>query len=226
MNRFMRCIVPLLAMAATFADPPGEANGLPLLLSEDFEKGADRWTQTDPAAWKITEDEGNKVYTLHQQSNYEPPVRSPKNIARVKELDVADFVLEARMKQTGREYGHRDMCIFFGYQDPAHFYYVHLATKADEHANSIFLVNGAPRVSIATERTDGTDWGAGYHTIRIERDTKEGTIIVFFDDMNKPVMKTTDKTFLNGSIGFGSFDDTGNIDDVRIWAKPAEKPKK
>jgi hypothetical protein len=115
------------------------------------------------------------------------------------------------------------MCIFFGYQDPSHFYYVHLATKADAHANSIFLVNGEPRVSIAQERTDGTDWGTGYHTIRIERDTKEGTVVVYYDDMTTPVMKTTDKTFLHGGIGFGSFDDTGNIDNVRIWGKAAGK---
>jgi len=222
MMRLVYCAFALAVVAAAVAEPAKEMKGLPLLLSEDFETGAERWTQTDPAAWKITVDEGNKVYTLHQQSAYEPPVRSPKNIARIKDVVVGDFVLEARMKQTGREYGHRDMCIFFGYQDPSHFYYVHLATKADEHANSIFLVNNAPRVSIATERTDGTDWGTGYHTIRIERDTKEGTIAVYYDDMTKRVMKTTDKTFLEGGIGFGSFDDTGNIDDVRIWAKTSK----
>jgi hypothetical protein len=208
------------------ADIPKEVNGLPLLFSEDFEHGAEKWTQTDPAAWKVIEDEGSHVYSQHQQSNYEPEVRSPLNIARIKDLDTGDVVIEARMKQTGKEYGHRDMCIFFGYQDPTHFYYVHLATKADEHANSIFLVNGAPRVSIAQERTQGTDWATGYQTVRIERNTKEGTIAVYFNDMTKPVMKTTDKTFLHGGIGFGTFDDTGNIDDVRIWGKPAEPSKK
>lgn len=209
------------AVLSAAADVPKAMKGLPLIFSDDFEHGAEKWTQTDPDAWKIVEDNGGHVYSQFQQSKYEPPFRSPLNIARVKDLDAADFVVEARMKQTGREYGHRDMCIFFGYQDPSHFYYVHLATKADEHANSIFLVNGAPRVSIAQERTQGTDWGAGYQTVRIERDVKAGTILVYFNDMTKPVMKTTDKTFLHGGIGFGTFDDTGNIDDVRIWAKPA-----
>lgn len=216
------CILALI----TNAETPKEIKGNPLLFSEDFEKGADQWTQTDPAAWKIVGENGNHVYSQFQTSKYEPPFRSPLNIARVKDLDVSDFVVEARMKQTGKEYGHRDMCIFFGYQDPAHFYYVHLATRADDHANSIFLVNGAPRVSIAQERTQGTDWGTGYQTIRIERDTKEGTITVYFNDMTKPVMKTTDKTFLHGGIGFGTFDDTGNIDDVHVWGKPAEPAKK
>jgi len=195
----------------------GTMKGLPLVFFEDFESGADRWTQTDPNAWKVTTESGNHVYSLYQRSKYEPPVRSPYNIARVKDLKVSGFVLQAKMKQTGKEYGHRDMCLFFGYQDPSHFYYVHIATKADAHANSIFLVNGAPRVSIAQERTDGTDWATGYHDVRIVRDVSTGAIEVFFDDMEKPIMRTVDKTFGAGEVGFGSFDDTGNIDDVILW---------
>lgn len=194
-------------------------NDMPLVFFDDFESGAGRWTQTDPNAWKIVAEDGNHVYAQYQQSRYEPPVRSPVNMARIKGLKVGDFVLQARMKQTSREYGHRDMCLFFGYQDPAHFYYVHIATQADPHANSIFLVNGEPRVSIAKERNDGTDWATGYHDVRIVRNTATGTIEVFFNDMSKPIMRTVDTTFGAGEIGFGTFDDTGHIDDVMIWGR-------
>lgn len=189
----------------------------PLLFEEDFEKGGARWSATDPEAWKVIEEEGNHVYSLHQSSGYKPPVRSPHSIAWIKDLDVTDFVFEARMKQTGREYGHRDLCVFFGKQDAARFYYVHIATKADAHANSIFLVNGTPRVSIANERTGGTDWGDGYHLVRVERRTDSGTIKVFFDDMERPIMRAKDSTFRSGGIGVGSFDDVGNFDDIRVW---------
>ncbi len=199
---------------------PKELNGMPLVFEETFDGGRDRWVETDPNAWKIADEDGNKVFHLYRASKYEPPVRSPHNIARIDDLEVADFVIEARMKQTGKEYGHRDLCVFFGYNDPSHFYYIHMATKADAHANSIFLVNGSPRVSIATERTKGTDWGSGeFHTVRVERCTSSGTIAVYFDDMETPIMKAQDMTFLSGSIGFGSFDDVGRIDDVRIWGK-------
>jgi hypothetical protein len=208
--------------AAEDAEIPKEMNGMPLVFSEDFESGRGNWVETDAEAWQIVDEGGNHVFSNFQSSNYEPPVRSPLNIARIKDLNVSDFVIEVKMKQTGREYGHRDQCIFFGYNDPSHFYYVHLATNADEHANSIFLVNGEPRVSIAEERTDGTQWTDSYHTIRIERDTAAGTVLVYFDDMTTPVMKTTDTTFLSGGIGFGSFDDVGNIDDVRVWGKVVE----
>lgn len=202
------------------ADIAQEVEGLPLVFHEDFEKGRDRWTPTDPKAWEIKEEDGNHVYALTKSSDYKPPVRSPLSISLIQDLEVTDFVLEARMKQTGHEYGHRDLCIFFGHNDSSHFYYIHIATKADAHANSIFVVNDEPRVSIAKERTGGTDWGKDvYHNVRVIRNAESGLIQVFFDNMEKPIMVAEDKTFTSGRIGFGSFDDTGNIDDVRIWGK-------
>lgn len=210
----------LLAAPVAFAEEaPKELEGLPLVFEEDFEAGCDNWTPTDAKAWKIVEEDGNHVYSLFTSSDYSPPVRSPLSISWAKGLDLGDFILDARVKQTGKEYGHRDFCLFFGRQDPAHYYYVHIATKADAHANSIFLVNGEPRVSIAKERTGGTKWDTNYHHVRIKRDIESGSIQVFFDDMEEPIMVAEDKTFTSGTIGFGSFDDTGNVDDIRVWAK-------
>lgn len=186
------------------------------IVEEDFEQGLDRWTMTDPKAWKLGERGEGRVLSLISSSDYSPPVRSPLSIARLKDVEVTDFVLDLEAEQSGREYGHRDLCVFFGYQDPSHFYYAHIATKSDAHANSIFLVNDAPRVSIATERTDGTDWSTGYHKIRVTRCTESGAIAVYFDDMEKPIMRATDKTFLRGGIGVGSFDDVGNFDNLRL----------
>lgn len=194
-------------------------NGLPLVFFEDFESGVGRWTQTDPNAWKLVSENGNHAYSQHQASRYEPPVRSPFNIAWVENLSVSDFVLEAKMEQTSHEYGHRDMCVFFGYQDPSHFYYVHIATVADDAAHSIHIVNGAPRTSIVRQRTKGVDWSTGYHTVRVVRDVSVGSIEVYFDDMDEPILQAEDTTFGSGGIGFGTFDDTGNIDDVIVWGR-------
>jgi hypothetical protein len=41
--------------------------------------------------------------------------------------------------------------------------------------------------------------------------------------MSAPVMTARDKTHGAGYIGFGSFDDTGKIDDIRIWGPSMEK---
>ncbi len=219
----------LLSAPAIFASGtvPPKVEGMPLIFSEDFENGADRWEPTDADAWKVTEDNGNHVYSLYGKSDYDPPVRSPLNYSLIKDLWVSDFVLELKAEQTGREYGHRDLCLFYNWQDPAHFYYTHIASRSDPHANSIFLVNNEPRVSIAKERNKGTKWiDDKYHTIRIVRKTDEGTIKVYFDDMSKPIMIAEDKTFTVGRIGVGSFDDTGNFDNIRIWGVKAKPPKK
>jgi hypothetical protein len=37
------------------------------------------------------------------------------------------------------------------------------------------------------------------------------------------IQEANDKTFGKGYMGFGSFDDSGKIDNIRIWAKDFEK---
>ncbi len=190
-----------------------------LLYSTSFDDGVDLtdFAATDQSAWKITDMDGNKVLELHGKSDYRGRVRSPFNIAALKDHYFGDFTLEVRLKQTGRDYGHRDMCLFFGIQDPANFYYVHMASVADPHAHNVFLVNDAPRVAIASRTTGGVKWEQDWHTIRIRRELATGTIAVYFDDMEKPIMLATDDHFPAGMIGFGSFDDTGMVDDIKVW---------
>lgn len=198
-----------------FATIAAAQNG-PLLFHEDFEKGAERWQPTDGAAWKIVKHDGMSAFHQFQQSKFKPPFRSPLNFALVKDLHVSDFVFEAKALSTVKDYGHRDMCVFFGYQDPGHFYYVHMAKTADDNANQIFIVNGKDRVKISATTTKGTPWDDKWHNIKIERQVKGGSIKVFWDDMKTPIMTASDTTFTWGQIGMGTFDDTGMWDDVRI----------
>ena len=164
---------------------------------------------------------------LFGKSEYDPRVRSPHNIAVIKGKKFGSFILEAELQQTGEEYGHRDLCIFFGLKDPSNFYYVHMASSADSHAHNIFLVNDAPRTNIANRTTEGVNWGTNedWHKVRLERNIETGLIRLFFDDMNTPVMETEDKHFDYGHIGFGSFDDVGKFDNIRIWG-PELAPEK
>ena len=37
--------------------------------------------------------------------------------------------------------------------------------------------------------------------------------------MSEPIMETTDMHFAEGYIGFGSFDDTGLVDNIKIWGE-------
>lgn len=223
----MRIVSLLLLALIIYACPNSQAqkstipDSYQLLFEYDFEDKAklSDFEMTDPSAWRISKAEGNAALELFGASEYAPPVRSPRNIAFIKAHQFGDFVLEVKLAQTGREYGHRDMCLFWGMKDASNFYYVHMASKADPHAHNIFLVNDEPRVAIAEKTTDGIDWGevGDWHTIRLERNMAEGQIRVYFDDLEAPIMMTTDKHFGAGYIGFGSFDDTGFIDDIKIW---------
>lgn len=204
--------------------PAKELLGLPLLQSADFEGDASTaWEPSDPAAWKIETVEGNHVLHQFAQSKVKTPVRSPFNRSVIKDLTVSDFVLDVQLQSTARDYDHRSLCLFFGYQDPAHLYYVHFGKKTDDHANQIFIVNNEPRKKISTQTTPGTPWDDKWHHARIVRNVESGTIDVYFDDMEKPVMKAIDKSFTWGQVGVGSFDDTGRFDQVLVYGKRATK---
>jgi hypothetical protein len=216
------CAALMSIGADDFPARPDAAGDMPLVFRADFagDNATKGWSFTDPGAWRVAEVEGNRVLEQHRASRYEPPVRSPLNIALMPDSDVGDFVLDLKVRSTTRDYGHRDVCLFFGYQDPSHYYYTHLGKEADEHAHSIFLVDGKPRVSIARERTSGTPWTDGWHHVRIVRKVEPGTIEVFFDAMDQPIMRAEDRTFTHGRVGVGTFDDTGQFDLVQLWGQP------
>ncbi len=46
---------------------------------------------------------------------------------------------------------------------------------------------------------------------------------IYFDDMQEPVMTADDKTFLSGRVGIGSFDDTGNFDEILLFGKKSNR---
>lgn len=220
------CLLFLLCGTARAAEPQ-ELLGMKLLVADDFESGKlDRWEMSDPQAWKLDVQGQNHVLSQFQASQVETPVRSPFNRALFKQPLVGSFVLDVKLQSTIKDYPHRDMCLFFGFQDPAHLYYVHFGKQMDAHANNIFIVNGEPRKKISTKTNDGTNWDDEWHHARVVRDAAGGKIGVYFDDMDKPAMEAEDKTFTWGQVGIGTFDDTGNFDDVRLYGTAVEKPAK
>ena len=222
-------ILVLLFQPAGLEAQVDRKTGFPLIYEENF-KGPDAilgFVFSDPAPWFVTGGMGGGFALEYAgRGDYEPSVRSPLIIGLLDHLVLGDFILEADVLQTGREYGHRDMCFFFGFQDSTRFYYVHLASAADPLDHTIHIVNDSPRRSIVKERTDGIRWiDDHWHHVRLERSAENGQIKMYFDDMETPVMVANDKTFLAGYVGFGSFDDSGKIDNIKIWAGKSRKKK-
>ena len=205
MKGFLVCVFLIGVLAASAAETNVPA-GYKLLYEQKFDKAdvIKDFAMTDPGAWRIADTNHQRALELVRQSKYKPDVRSPVNIALIADKVFTDFILEVDLIQTGREYGHRDMCLIYGVQNPTNFYYTHIATAADPNAHNIFIVKNAPRTNIAKETTKGANWGLNvWHKVRLERDTKAGTIRVYFDDLSKPIMIAEDKNFTSGSIGFG-----------------------
>ncbi|MEM8947517.1 MAG: PmoA family protein, partial [Planctomycetota bacterium] len=155
-----------------------------IVFAEDFEQGMDRWVVSDSASpspvWSLehTDDHG-QVMRVGGKSDYKPPHRSPHSIALIKDVVVSDFELTAKLQNTNVNAGnHRDLCFFWGYQDPAHFYYVHLGAKPDPHSSQIFIVNDAPRTKITSHQSPGIPWTDGWHDVKVKHDVETGEVQV------------------------------------------------
>lgn len=212
--------VALAPKATTSTESHTEDSPTGRLLFEDtFDKGdLNRWEPTDVSAWAMVVDGTRHVYALNKVSDYKPPVRAPLSYSLVRDVTAGAFVMTVRLKSLGPEGDHQDLCLFFGYQDPTHFYYVHLGRKADPHANSIFIVNATDRVSIASKQTDGTPWDDQYHKVKVVRKLNPPAIEVYWDNQQEPVMTANDGTFTLGRIGVGSFDNLGVFDEIQLFS--------
>lgn len=215
------CTVAAFALHIVIAADPTE---LPVVATDDFESGRIAgWVATDPEAWRIAADGDKHFLQQFAASQVQTQVRSPFNRCLLGGVSVGDFQLDVDVQSTARDYPHRDVCLFFGYQDATHFYYVHLGQRADDHANQIFIVNGAPRVKISTKSTEGTPWNSDWHHVRIIRHVDSGEIAVYFDNMDEPVMTAKDTSFAWGTLGVGTFDDTANFDNLVLRGTKVER---
>lgn len=194
-----------------------------VVFKEDFQSGIARWETTDDASWEIFDHQGNKSFGNNKRtSNYQPKVRSPHNIALIRDVKVGSFQLTFKVRSTKDTGGHRDCCIFWGYQDAEHFYYAHLGAKPDPASGQIMIVNGEPRKPL-TDNKKEIPWDDQWHTVRVTRDLASGKVDVYFDDLDSPQMSVNDKTFGEGRIGIGSFDDMNEFDDIELVVGVSKK---
>jgi hypothetical protein len=210
-----------LLLASSFAPPRPIAaqSEAPLIFSDDFEQPRmDRWQMPFPEDWVILGDAGN--HYLHMKRARDPLVpRRPVQFALIKGVQVGSFDFRARARREGRS-----MIVVFNYVDSLHFYYTHVSmdTGAQQPVhNGIFLVNNAPRVRIAGLDAPAALPDKSWHGIRVLRDAASGQIMVWSDVQSAPLFTVTDRSFTCGQIGIGSFDETGDFDDVQLRSNDA-----
>lgn len=212
------------ACASEPEDGLGIPDGWRLIYSQGFDgpRAEEDFAASDPSAWRVVRgDEG--YLELHAASASAPPQRSPASIALLVGPWLGDFILEVELMQTGRDYDHRDLCLFFGFHDAEHYYYAHLASKADDAAHQVFRVEGGDRRPVTTTRSFGVDWGRDvWHHARLERDLESGRVRLFLDRAPDPVLEARDQRLGEGWVGLGSFDDTGRFARLKLYAREYE----
>jgi hypothetical protein len=211
---------PVVDAAGMSTDASG---GYPLNYDQPFSSPASLADMvfSNPNGWRYeTVDGGLGALSLFQNGGYSPPYRSPTGIALFALRQFGSFVMEVDAMQTGADYGHRDVCLFFGFKDPSHFYYAHIATAPDAVSHQIHIVNNADRTAITLTRSNGYDWGRNvWRHLRLVRDIDTGVIEVYAEGgMPNPVLTANDKTFGMGYIGLGSFDDVARFRNLRVYS--------
>jgi len=217
--RAARVVVAAASLSLLFfACGPSKPKDAALVMTSDFEDGtAAGWRPNDPSHWRVADDHGSKVYEL-TAAGAQGTVRAPTSWSVLAGSDASSFELTGRLRcDTDPATAVRDMCVFFHFQDPAHFYYVHFAGTSDAVHNIIGLVDGADRVKINAEPEGGSVFrltDREWHRFKVTCDGSTGEIRAYLDDRTAPILTARDRTLTHGLVGVGSFDDTGAFDDI------------
>ena len=190
----------------------------------DFEKGSlDGWSLAAPADWKIVENHGNHLLRLDKAGPVGANPRRPVKLALWKPGCVASFELEVRVKRDPILQTEGDVLVVFGFQDKLHFYYAHLSSDDGNVAvhNGIFRVNGGDRERIAGTGARPALPDEDWRRVRVSRHAQSGEIQLFLDDDAEPRFQVSDRTHAYGLVGVGSFDNTGEFDDLLLKGTPS-----
>lgn len=182
-------------------------------LSADFQQGdLGKWILPAAADWEIAAEGPNRFLRLRKAGTIGEP-RRPLQYALHRDLCLGDFTLRVKVRRAGNS-----MMIAFGYQDTLHFYYAHLSADSGDHGvhNGLFKVDGGERFRIAGHGSRPMLPTSGWHEVKIVRDAAGGKIEVFASGETEPRFRHTDTSFRWGRIGLGSFNETGDFDDLRV----------
>ena len=226
----MRGRLPVVALLVAVSLAAGLAGQKPApLFCDGFRAGAGVWQFRAGSGWKVVADSSDSVLCLVQPGKI-GKIRAPASWAVRKGVDVKGFVFEGRFRCTAPvDVSSRDLCVIFNFQDSVHFAYVHFSARSDRVHNIIGLVNGADRVKINLEppgKSEARLVDQRWHRFRVTYDAGTGRVRAFLDDFTRPVLTAVDTILRHGSVGVGSFDDTGCFDNLCLWSQTGPKGRK
>ena len=219
MNRFF-CLM-LISLITLTLSSQSIPDGYILVYQQNFssDTALKDFRFSSPDSWEIKSLRENRFLECSGRSKYVPGYPSPGIMGIINRQILGEFILEADLMIPRPDQESRDLCLFFSVKDSSRYYYIHLAPQANDSAHGIFLVNKAPRYRVSDWQNAGISWGnQKWHKVRVVRNIVNRSVTVFFDNMKNPVMTSRDPELVMGYLGFGSFDDPGGIDNIKIWA--------
>lgn len=204
--------------------PNGSGGGISSELStanqtftDNFGAGLANWQLLNPDSWEIQNAAGDPVLVLLKKGPQIPPVRRPGEYGLIRDKQWTDTTVTVRIRTLmPDEVKGRDICILFGYVDDTHFYYAHLCSDSNGKAHNVIMkVSGDERSVIMKENLPQPRLTSQWHTVRIEH-LSGGSIKVWMDDMEGPLMTADDNDYPAGMVGVGSFDDIAMFDSVEV----------
>ena len=195
----------------------GEEPVAKALFVDSFSAGLTAWKMLTPISWHIRDEAGDAVLVLEKPGKQRPPVRRPGEYALLKGRIWQDVTVTARIHtlRPAKVKG-RDVCILFGFQDGTHFYYTHLCSDSNGKTHNVIMkVKGNKRFPIMREKRPEARLTDDWHRARIFHG-RDGTIKVWLDDMDTPLMTAVDTDYPSGAIGLGSFDDPAEFDEIHV----------
>jgi hypothetical protein len=210
--------------------PEGVPADYTLAISLPFASEADlaAIVAGNQAGWTFNADGGGAL--AFNGAGYTAPApvnESLSSFGIISTTKLSSFVLDVELAQMNPDQAqpHRDLCIVFNATDHKHFLYAHIAQTHDERSHNIHLINNAPRDPITVMDNGGIMWGSAgtWHKVRLVRDATSGAISVFWDgNFDAPILTANSTAFTSGYIGFGTFQDSGKVRNLKVWAKAPE----
>jgi hypothetical protein len=175
----------------------------------------DMWRFEGKGQWNVKKN----ILQITENSINRDPYSAPSARAIYTGRTFSSFELTAEIKSNApMEETRADIIVIFGYQSPTEYYYAHLTGMSDSLHNGILIVDNSDRRKVDFTEFEPVLIDRAWHKIRLIRNPDSGTITIYKDNEKTPVITVVDKTFLEGSIGFGSYNDTGEIRRIRIMA--------
>ncbi len=186
-------------------------SSFPVFAAESIQALGYKWTVEQSADWSV---ENGALRLLNKA---EPPAgkpRRPTKFALIESKPYYKVTVEAEVKRNGKS-----VILVYGWQDNDHYNYAHIssdeASKVRVH-NGMFHVFGGDRARMSTFDGPASLPTQDWTPVKLVFDGETGLCYVEVNGKRNPSLEAVDVDLRWGRIGFGSFNETGDIRGLKI----------